>query len=150
LLSPADERTIPGMPHHPVSRAPRDAVVLTALGALVFVLLTALEVFNRLAAWLHTQELVDDLVSLALVMISGVAIFSWRRWRELQDAQRELRILSGVIRICAWCRKARNGTGTWVSLEDYVRGESDADLSPDLCPECQRRMPAPGARRGFF
>ena len=124
--------------------------MLTAAGALVFVLLAALEVFNRLAAWLHTQELVDDLASLALVVIGGFAIFSWRRWRELQAAQRQIRMLSGVIRICAWCRKARNGAGSWVSLEDYVRGESDADLSPDLCPDCQRRLPAPGARRSLF
>jgi hypothetical protein len=138
------------MRHRPVSRAPQDLLLLTLAGTLVFVVLTVLEVFGHLATWLHTQELVDDLLSLVLLVVCGFAIFSWRRWRELQAAQREIRMLSGVIRICAWCRKARNPAGTWISLEDYVRGESDADLSPDLCPECERRMPAPGARRGFF
>jgi hypothetical protein len=112
--------------------------------------MASLEVFGHLAAWLHGQELIDDLVSFALVAVAGFAIFSWRRWRELQAAQRELRILSGVIPICAWCRRARTETGGWMPLEDYVRRESEADLSPDLCPDCERRMPAPGARRGFF
>jgi hypothetical protein len=59
-------------------------------------------------------------------------------------------MLSGVVHICAWCRKVRNEAGLWIPLEDYVRQESEADLSPDLCPDCARRMPAPGARRGFF
>jgi hypothetical protein len=138
------------MGHRPLSRAPQDLLLLTVTGTLVFVLLTSLEVFNHLAQWLHTQELVDDLVSLVLVVVAGFAAFSWRRWRELQAAQREIQFLSGVIRICAWCRKARNGAGTWVPLEDYVRGAADADLSPDLCPDCSRDLPARGGRRSFF
>jgi cation transport ATPase len=113
------------MRHPPVSRAPRDLLLLTITGALVFVVLTTLEVFAHLATWLHAQQLVDDLVSLVLVVVGG-AIFSWRRWRELQAARGEIRMLSGVIRICAWCRKARHPAGSWISLEDYVRGESDA------------------------
>jgi hypothetical protein len=137
------------MRHRPVSQAPRDLVVLTVLGALLYVLLTSFEVFERLALWLHTQELVDDLISLTLVGLGAFAVFAWRRWREVEAAQRELRILSGVIRICAWCRRARNAHGGWVPLEEYVQRESDADLSPDLCPDCARR-PAPDRRRGFF
>ena len=138
------------MRHRPVSRAPGDLLLLTVAGTLLFVLLTSLEVFNHLAQWLHRQELVDDLVSLVLVVVAGFAVFSWRRWRELQAAQREIQFLSVVIRICAWCRKARTGTGIWVPLEDYVRGAADADLSPDLCPDCSRGLPAKGGRRSFF
>jgi hypothetical protein len=138
------------MRHPMVSRAPYDLLVLSIAGALVFVVVTSLEVFTHVALWLHAQELVDDLVSLVVIVVCGFAIFSWRRWRELQAAQRELRILSGVIHICAWCRKARNASGTWVPLEDYVRQESDADLSPDLCPDCERGLPAPGSRSSFF
>jgi hypothetical protein len=137
------------MRQRPVSQAPRDLMVLTVVGALLYVLLTSFEVFGRLAHWLHTQELVDDLASLTLVAVSAFAVFSWRRWREIEAAQREIRILSGVIRVCAWCRRARNATGGWVSLEEYVQRESDADISPDLCPDCAHR-PSPGGRRGFF
>jgi hypothetical protein len=138
------------MPRPHGSRATEDLLLLAIVGTVLFFVLTTLEVFGHLAQWLHAQELVDDLVSFVLVAMGGFAIFSWRRWRELQAAQQEIRILSGVIHICAWCRKARNEAGTWISLEDYVRRESEADLSPDLCPDCERRLPAPGARRGFF
>ena len=132
------------------SRAVEDLVLLAVAGTLLFFLLTTLDVFGHLAQWLHAQALVDDLAIFVLIVVSGVAIFAWRRWQELRAAQRELRILSGVIRVCAWCRKARHETGRWIPLEDYVRQESEADLSPDLCPDCERRLPAPGARRGFF
>ena len=132
------------------SRAIEDLVLLAVAGTLLFFLLTTLDVFGHLAQWLHAQALVDDLAIFVLIVVSGVAIFAWRRWQELRAAQRELRILSGVIRVCAWCRKARHETGRWIPLEDYVRQESEADLSPDLCPDCERRLPAPGARRGFF
>jgi hypothetical protein len=134
----------------PTSRALEDLVLLAVAGTLVFFLLATLDVFGRLAQWLNAQALVDDLATFVLIVVAGVAIFAWRRWRELQALQRELRILSGVIPVCAWCRRARHGTGSWIPLEDYVRRESEADLSPDLCPECERRLPAPGARRGFF
>lgn len=134
----------------PTSRAVEDLVLLAVAGTLLFFLLTTLDVFGQIAQWLHAQQLVDDLTSFVLIVVSGVAIFAWRRWRELRAAQRELRILSGVIRVCAWCRRARHETGRWIPLEDYVRQESEADLSPDLCPDCERRLPAPGARRGFF
>jgi hypothetical protein len=134
----------------PTSRAVEDLVLLAVAGTLLFFLLRTLDVFGRIAQWLHAQQLVDDLASLVLIVVSGIAIFAWRRWRELRAAQRELRILSGVIRVCAWCRRARHETGCWIPLEDYVRQESEADLSPDLCPDCERRLPAAGARRGFF
>jgi uncharacterized membrane protein SirB2 len=135
------------MRHPAVSRAPMDLLLLTIGGTLVFLVLATLEVFTHLAQWLHAQELVDDLVSLVVVVVCGVAVFSWRRWRELQAAQQQIRLLAGVIQICAWCHKARSADGPWVSLEDYVRRESDAGLSPDLCPDCTRGRPATRARR---
>jgi hypothetical protein len=137
-------------PHPHTSRATGDLLLLAIAGTVMFFLMTTLELFGHLAQWLHAQQLVDDLLSLLLVLVGGVAIFSWRRWRELEAIQQELRVLSGVIHICAWCRKARNDAGHWIPLEDYVRRESDADLSPDLCPDCARRLPAPGARRSLF
>ena len=100
--------------------------------------------------WLHTRQLVDDVVTLTLVITGGIAVFAWRRWRELDAAHRELRILSGVIPLCAWCRRARNAEGTWIPLEDFVERQSEAAVSPDICPECTRRIPGAGARRGFF
>jgi hypothetical protein len=150
LISAPTLRRIEGMHHRRVSRATEDLLLLAIGGSLLYVALTMLDAFGHLAHWLRAQELIDEVLSLVFVLVGGVAVFSWRRWRELQAAQRELRILSGVIRVCAWCRKARHGTDDWVPLEDYVRRESEADLSPDLCPDCERRLPAPGSRRTFF
>lgn len=137
--------------HRPrASRATEDLLLLAIAGSLLFLLLTGLSAFSHLAEWLQARALIDDLLSLVLIVTGGFGAFAWRRWREAEAARRELRILSGVIPICAWCRKARHETGHWIPLEDYVQRESEADLSPDLCPECAGRLPAPGMRRGFF
>ena len=132
------------------SRAIEDILLLAIAGALLFLILTGLSAFSHLAEWLHARALIDDLVSLVLIVILSFAVFAWRRWREAEAARRELRILSGERRHSGWCRKARDESGRWIPLEDYVRRESEADLSPDLCPDCAHRLPAPGARRSFF
>ena len=131
------------------SRARDDVIILTVVGAIVFVLSAALDVFGHLALWLHDQQLVDDLVSFVLIVVIAFGVFTWRRLSELREARETIRMLSGVIHVCAWCRRARGHDEAWIPLEDYVRRESAADGSPDLCPDCERRT-APGKRRGFF
>jgi len=124
------------MRHPQESHATEDALLLAVVGMLLFFVMTSLEVFGHLAAWLHGQELIDDLVSFALVVVAGFAIFSWRRWRELRAAQRELRILSGVIPICAWCHKIRDDAGFWHQLEMYLDTRTDATFSHSICDFC--------------
>jgi len=132
------------------TEAADDLIIIAVCSVALFFVLTMLDVFGYLAAWLHSRQLVDDVVCALLVVSAGIAVFAWRRWKEVEAARRQLRILSGVIRLCVWCRKARNAEGTWIPLEDYVERQSEADVSPDLCPDCSRRIPGAGARRTFF
>lgn len=142
--------TPPGLRRHAQTQAVEDLIVIAVVGAVLFALSTAVDLFDALAVWLHTRQLVDEVVTVTLLVTGGVAVFAWRRWRELGAAHREIRILSGVIPLCAWCRRARNAEGTWIPLEDYVERQSEAAVSPDVCPECVRRIPGARARRGFF
>lgn len=48
----------------------------------------------------------------------------------------ELRVLRGVLPICAHCRKVRDEAGAWADLESYVREHSDTEFSHGLCPRC--------------
>jgi hypothetical protein len=132
------------------SEAVEDLIIIAVVGVVLFFLSSAVDLFGTLARWVHQRELVDELVTFVLVATGGVAVFAWRRWRELVAAHREIRILSGVIRLCAWCRRARNADGTWMPLEDYVERQSEAAMSPEVCPECARRIPGAAARRGLF
>ena len=55
---------------------------------------------------------------------------------QLVETQRRLAELEGLLSICSYCRKIRNGTGQWQSLEAYVSTHSRASISHGLCPHC--------------
>jgi len=57
---------------------------------------------------------------------------------ELQAALAKVRVLSGLLPICAWCKKIRDDEGYWRDLESYVAAHSDAQFSHGICPECRR------------
>jgi hypothetical protein len=57
----------------------------------------------------------------------------------LQDLQRsvsEVKVLSGLLPICASCKKIRDDQGYWRQLEAYVRDHSEAEFTHGICPEC--------------
>jgi glucose-6-phosphate-specific signal transduction histidine kinase len=59
---------------------------------------------------------------------------------ELQAALAEVKKLSGLLPICAWCRRIREGDGAWVQLESYIVSHSEADFTHSICPECAERV----------
>ena len=59
---------------------------------------------------------------------------------ELQDALSKIRTLSGLLPICASCKKIRNDKGYWEQIEIYIKNHSDADFSHSICPECIKKL----------
>ena len=59
---------------------------------------------------------------------------------ELQDTLEEVKVLSGLLPICASCKAIRNDEGYWEQLEEYIRKHSDAQFTHGLCPECAMRL----------
>jgi PleD family two-component response regulator len=62
-----------------------------------------------------------------------------QRNRELHEAIGNINLLSGLIPICAECKKIRNDSGYWEQIESYLRSHSGATFSHGLCPECAGR-----------
>jgi PAS domain S-box-containing protein len=60
--------------------------------------------------------------------------------RELQDALVRVNSLSGLLPMCASCRKIRDRQGGWQDLESYIREHTEADFTHGICPECRRRL----------
>jgi PAS domain S-box-containing protein len=60
--------------------------------------------------------------------------------RELQKALAEVKTLSGLIPICASCKKIRDDKGYWNQIETYIRDHSEADFSHGICPECAKKL----------
>lgn len=58
----------------------------------------------------------------------------------LERALEEVRQLSGLLPICAACKRIRDKSGDWYELEKFIEGHSEAEFSHGICPECARRL----------
>lgn len=54
----------------------------------------------------------------------------------LEQTLVELKLLRGIIPICAHCKEVRTEVGDWQQLEAYVRANTDAEFSHGVCPNC--------------
>lgn len=59
--------------------------------------------------------------------------------KELQDALAKVKQLSGMLPICASCKKIRDDKGYWNQIEVYIRDHSEAEFTHGLCPECAKK-----------
>ena len=59
--------------------------------------------------------------------------------KELQDALAKVKTLSGLIPICAWCKKIRSDQGYWQTVEEYIKEHSQAEFTHGMCPDCQKK-----------
>lgn len=57
----------------------------------------------------------------------------------LEETSRELKVLKGLLPTCMYCKKIRDETGRWNSLEEYLTTHSEAKLSHGCCPDCLDR-----------
>ena len=57
---------------------------------------------------------------------------------ELKKALGEVKVLGGLLPICASCKKIRDDKGYWNQLEDYIQKHSDAEFSHSVCPDCAK------------
>lgn len=66
-----------------------------------------------------------------------------RRTEELRARNEELSLalgnvkqLSGLLPICASCKKIRDDKGYWNQLEQYISAHSEVGFSHGICPDC--------------
>jgi hypothetical protein len=60
--------------------------------------------------------------------------------QDLSEASAQVKTLSGLLPICASCKKIRNTAGSWEQMESYIRDHSEADFTHGICPECARKL----------
>jgi hypothetical protein len=58
----------------------------------------------------------------------------------LEAALAEVKLLTGLLPICACCKKIRDAEGHWSEVETYVAEHSEARFSHGLCPDCSRQQ----------
>jgi PAS domain S-box-containing protein len=59
---------------------------------------------------------------------------------ELQDALAHVKQLSGLLPICASCKKIRDDGGYWHQVEQYVMEHTEVKFTHGVCPECMKKL----------
>lgn len=68
---------------------------------------------------------------------------------DLQKALSEVKTLSGMLPICASCKRIRNDKGYWQQIESYISAHSETVFSHGVCPECTEVL-YPGFARNIL
>jgi two-component system, response regulator PdtaR len=76
-----------------------------------------------------------------------IALYKHRMEREREELCGKLRLalvevktLSDLIPICAWCKNVRSDQDYWQSVEHYVRSRSSANFKHCICPSCEAKF----------
>ena len=103
-----------------------------------------IEFFSR-----EIQRPDDDLLQMMAALGSEIGLFIERKRAEeerekvilqLQDAMSNIKVLRGLLPICASCKRIRDDTGYWKQLEDYISDRSEAQFTHGICAECSRKL----------
>lgn len=65
------------------------------------------------------------------------------RHDELMQTRAEVETLSGLLPICAWCKKVRDDDGYWRQVEDYFGRHSRVKFTHGVCLDCMDKLNEP-------
>lgn len=78
-------------------------------------------------------------LTIAAIFIA-FSLFAHVSLKKLQEAQNKIKILSGLLPICAGCKKIRDDKGMWNNIENYISSHSEAHFTHGICPECNEEL----------
>jgi len=108
----------------------------TVAYSLAVVLSLARFAFN--VPWQETDSLFSSGINTG-VRIFSLAIYAYlvdRTSWQTRELKKRVRLLEGILPICASCKKIRNEQGTYESIETYISDHSEAKFSHGICPQC--------------
>jgi hypothetical protein len=59
---------------------------------------------------------------------------------EREKALDEIKILRGLLPICASCKKIKDDEGYWIQIEGYIKNHSEAEFTHGICPDCVEKL----------
>lgn len=59
---------------------------------------------------------------------------------ELKEALNKIKKLSGMLPICASCKKIRDDEGYWNEVESYIKEHSEVEFTHSICPVCMKKL----------
>ena len=60
--------------------------------------------------------------------------------QSLLESLAKVKTLSGLLPICASCKKIRDDKDYWNQIETYIQNHSEAAFSHGICPQCVEKL----------
>jgi hypothetical protein len=133
----------------------RDRIAILAAALAAFVAAAFLDLHERFAGWAENYERynADELITLAagaaVVALGYLAVTRRRLRREvtvrqkredaLSKAMHEIDVLSGLLSMCASCKRVRNDN-VWEPIEVYLKRHGEISFSHSICPDCATHL----------
>ena len=92
--------------------------------------------------WHETQSLSVAALNAsirALVLTLYAYLIDRIAW-QTSALEKKVRILEGILPICASCKRIRNEKGEYEQIEKYITERSEASFSHGLCQECSKKL----------
>lgn len=70
------------------------------------------------------------------LFVSMLAAHLVQRSQELRSARLEVDELAGLLPLCAWCHKVRDGEGYWQQVERYFASRAGVTFTHSICHSC--------------
>lgn len=107
--------------------------------ALVYVIL-AIDARSGEPAFLVYVDYANSMMfAVALFFALLVALIEERN-TDLAAFRVELKTLSGLLPICAWCKKVRDDAGYWHELTEHLTTHNFGKITHGICQSCAERM----------
>jgi len=102
----------------------------------VFASLCAMQNWDQAAEWLQVVSDYEVSFFMVALFVSLLTANLQMRNQELSNALAEVQTLTGLLPICAWCKKVRNDDGYWQRVEDYLASRSQLKFTHGICTDC--------------
>ena len=95
---------------------------------------------------MHSEELEESIIEKTQYLNDEILIRKKteenlkKTIKKLLKTQGEVKTLSGLLPICASCKKIRDDKGYWKNLEEYIQTHSEASFSHGMCSECSDKL----------
>ncbi|MFA6455227.1 MAG: hypothetical protein WCW40_00285 [Bacteroidota bacterium] len=116
----------------------RNDLYFKILPFIAFSTAVLMTIFETAKQFIHADITIweSHIATILFTMIVSVVL----TYSALQRHHSVLRVLSGFISMCAWCKKIRDENGAWVTFDVYVGKHSTAEFSHGICPDCEVRF----------
>lgn len=74
-----------------------------------------------------------SVLSLLAYLVDSVA-------KQTTKTESKVKLLEGLLPICASCKKIRNEKNEWQQLESYITKHSEASFTHGVCPDCAKKL----------